>query len=139
MPDTYPSQSAFAKDKALLARALDDLDVSPTRLRLDECRTWSIQGRYSNSITTYGDGRRYILYLECHSARAWNSAKNRLPFMTVMQDGDLEGTLSFRLPLSADEADTIRSIGGFRRAIALSPEARTALAERLAAARIPKP
>jgi hypothetical protein len=64
------------------------------------------------------------------SARGWESAKNRLGFGKVVQDGDCEGSIILdRLPAKA-EAEGIRDIVGIPKARHLGEEQRPACVKR---------
>jgi hypothetical protein len=116
-------------DRSRLQDLLGALDASERQLRRDECGDWQIGGRWGH-IYAMGDGFHLVAFTdECdvgttdrRSARRWESAKRRLAFAVVVQDGDEEGILRLdRVPTSA-EAEEIREILGIRRRRHLSPE-----------------
>ena len=55
------------------------------------------------------------MYITCRSAKAWTSAKRRLAFCEVTQDGDDEGCLRLRELPTPTQAKEIRSILGLRK------------------------
>jgi hypothetical protein len=68
MGDSYDSASDAEADhdqqKALLAA----LGASDRALRRDECGAWRIKGSHGQ-IYTWGDGKSWVLYVGCRSAR----------------------------------------------------------------------
>jgi hypothetical protein len=102
--ETYRSSAEAAADKAELKRLLSALNAAKTSLRLDECRAWRINGRRGH-IAAWGDGKSWLLFVQCRSARHWTATKARLSFCRVTQDGDDEGVLRLdRLPTKAEAA-----------------------------------
>jgi hypothetical protein len=134
--DTYPSKAASDADKALLIRLLVGLDATPSTLRLDACRLWTLRGRYGYASTS-GDGETFLLTFGCRSPQAWTWSKKRLlvrpELAVVTQDGDDEGVFRLcRLP-TPGAAEEIRSLVGLRkRTTWADPEAARARGYRLA-------
>jgi hypothetical protein len=125
--DTYHSQAEADADRTRLSALLAALDASPSTLRLDACRLWTLRGRHGYA-STWGDGDTYLLMVGCRSSQARTWSKKRLlgwPGLAVlMQDGDNEGTFRLlRLPVPG-EAEEIRSLVGLRKRTAWAdPEA----------------
>jgi hypothetical protein len=108
MPETYANLNEQAEDKARLMAFLYALDGAKNSLRLDECRLWTIRGQHGY-ISTWGDGQSFLLFVQCHSPKAWTFMKRRLSFCIITQDGDDEGCLKLsRLP-TIEEAVVIRA------------------------------
>ena len=121
--ETYSSAAAAFTGKALLSKLLNALDASPSTLRLDACRLWTLQGR-RGYLSTWGDGTSFLIALCCPSALAWAWAKKRLAFCAITQDGDSEGVLRLRRLPNPDEATEIRDLVGLRkRTLWTDPEA----------------
>ena len=57
------------------------------------------------SIYTWGDGKSWVLYASCKSARSWTTTKRRLAFCKVTQDGDDEGRLRVHQLPTTERAD----------------------------------
>lgn len=123
--ETYRSMREQQIDKALLEAMSDALDAASNALRLDECRTWTIRGSRGH-VATWGDGERFLLYVECRSAQHWTWTKKRLAFCEVMQDAEADGVLRCQLPLSKDQAGEIRYALGIRSTRPPPPHAFTA-------------
>jgi len=114
------------RERAQQEKLLVALDAAGSQLRRDECGWWVIGGR-QGAIHTWGDDATWVAFIQCRSARQWNSVKRQLGFMTVTQDGDDEGCLRlFRLP-TPDEAVMIREVLGLRKQRHLSQSHREAL------------
>jgi len=118
---------------ALLAFA-QAADTRPSCLRRDENGDWAIFGANGH---IYAIPEGFQLMIGCSvdnvrwkSARGWESAKNRLGFGKVVQDGDCEGSIILdRLPAKA-EAEEIRDIVGIPKARHLGEEERPACVKR---------
>ena len=101
-------------DRDQMLALLSALNAQDRALRLDECGDWRIGGT-SGHVYTWGDGKTWLLFVACHSARAWTAAKARLAFCEVTQDGDDEGCFRLHaLPLP-DQAAAIRTALGIRK------------------------
>jgi hypothetical protein len=129
---SYPSQAEKDADKALLERCREALDITRSIMRLDDCGLWNLAGKRGR-ITTWGDGKGYLLSLYERSARAWGYAKKRLdaatlpcawsnlpadyvwPRIAVTQDAEREGVFRFELPVTSEQAAEIRDLAGLRR------------------------
>jgi hypothetical protein len=89
-----------------------------------ECGGWAIWGGNGH---IYAGPEGYQLMIGCDfdnvrwtSARGWESAKKRLSFGKVTQDGDCEGSIVLdRMPSKAEAAE-IRDILGIPKRIELS-------------------
>jgi hypothetical protein len=99
-------------DHIALQTLLTTLNGAKNALRRDGCGDWMIEGSLGEIRR---DADRFIVYLGCHSKRAWTSAKRRLAdFTAVLDDGDEEGILLLtRIPLEAEIA-TLRDYIGLR-------------------------
>jgi hypothetical protein len=136
MSDLFP---ATKQRPALLAFA-EALDSRASALRRDDCgdpAIWGSNGHiYAVPIAPGGLGWRgepaitgYQLMIGCDfdnrrwsSARGWESAKKRLGFGKVTQDGDCEGSIILdRLPSKAEAAE-IRDILGIPKRVEYSEE-----------------
>jgi hypothetical protein len=116
--------SPATKQRPALQRFAAALDSRASALRRDECGDWAIWGSNGH---TYAVPEGFHLMIGCDfdnarwtSARGWESAKKRLGFGAVTQDGDCEGSIILdRLP-SKSEAAEIRDILGIPKRIELS-------------------
>lgn len=122
------AQANRSEDKKYLKLLAQALDVSESRIKLDECGDWNIVG-LRGKIST--DGECWYLYTDCVTPRKWNVTKKNLSFLEVSQDGDWEGIFkSSRMPFR-DEARAIRKVIGVRPRTVLTEEQRAALVNRL--------
>jgi hypothetical protein len=125
--DNYPPKVQRPALEPLAAA----LDSRSSALRRDECGDWSIFG---NNGHIYAVPEGFQLMIGCDfdndrwtSAKGWESAKDRLAFGRVTQDGDMEGAIVLdRLPTQA-EAKEIRIILGIPKGRHLSEEHRQIL------------
>jgi hypothetical protein len=136
MPDTYDTAAEAEADRAQQLALLSALDATSRALRRDECGAWCISGERGN-ILTWGDGKTWVLYVRCRSARHWTATKRRIAFCQPTQDCEDEGCLRLhRLP-TTKQAEAIRDALGIRKRATLSPdelERRKAQGKRLARA-----
>jgi hypothetical protein len=138
MADIFPPSR---QRPALLALA-GACDTRASALRRDECGDWAIWG---NNGHVYAVPEGFHLMIGCDfdnarwtSARGWESAKKRLGFGRVTQDGDEEGSIILdRLPSKA-EAREIRYALGIPQARHLSEERRALMSE-IGAANLTRP
>jgi hypothetical protein len=114
MGDTYNSAAEAEADRAQQQALLEALGAWDRALRRDECGAWCISG-HRGSIHTWGDGRTWVLFVACRSARHWMATKARLSFCTITNDGDDEGTLRLHEPPTAHQAAVIREALGIRK------------------------
>ena len=122
----YRNREEEQADRRQQERLLAALDAASSQLRRDECGSWIIGGR-RGAIHTWGDGKRWVVYVIGRSARHWTMIKRRLAFMTVTQNGDEEGCLRlFRLP-THEEAGLIRDALLLRKRRSLTEESRARL------------
>ncbi|MDQ6703932.1 MAG: hypothetical protein M3Z96_13025 [Pseudomonadota bacterium] len=127
MADIFPS----SKQRPALLAFAGACGTRPSALRRDECRDWAIFG---NNGHIYAVPEGFQLLVGCDfdnarwsSPRGWDSAKNRLGFGKVTQDGDRGGSIILdRLP-SNGEAAGIRIILGIPKHRTLSEEQLAAL------------
>ena len=120
MTDTYATAAETEADRTQQQGLLQALNAWSRALRRDECGAWRIAGE-RGSIHTWGDGKTWVLYVVCHSARHWTHTKQRLAICQVTQDGDDEGCLRLhRLP-TPDQATVIRDILGIRKRVEFGP------------------
>jgi hypothetical protein len=118
---TYRNREEERDDRQQQERLLVALDAASSQLRRDEAGWWTIGGRHG-VINTWGDGRTWLAYVVCRSARQWTITKRRLQFMTVTQDGDDEGCLRlFELPTAA-QARVLRDVLGLKKQRQYDPE-----------------
>jgi hypothetical protein len=114
MGDTYDSGADAEADRAQQKRLLAALNASERALRRDECGAWAIGGKHG-SISTWGDGDTWALFVACRSAQHWTWTKKKLSFCMVTQDGDDEGCLRLhRLP-TPSQATLIRNVVGIQK------------------------
>ena len=114
------------------------------KTRLDSCGEQIIPGKpYKvrrpedrNQIFDYGDDERFGVSLLLSTARQWVSAAKRLLVagMTVLHDGDTEGTLLFN-PNNVSQARAAIKEAGIKRRKVLSADDRLARAAHLKRAR----
>jgi hypothetical protein len=137
MTDTYDTAEEAEADRAQQLALLSALNATSTALRRDECGAWRISGQ-SGSIHTWGDGKTWVLYVACRSARHWTYTKRKLAFCQLRQDGDDEGCLRLLQLPTPKHAAFIRDALGIRKRPELSPderERRRAQGKRLARAK----
>src|SRR5262245_24394302 len=109
-------------DKQQLRSMLTALDAAGNQMRLDECRTWIIMGKWGY-VATWGDGARWFNYCAPGSARRWDKIRRALsPLGKCTQEGDDEGIIRIdRLP-TAEEATAIRKAVGLSKRPFVNPE-----------------
>lgn len=112
-------------DRTKLAAFAATIGAAKTSLRLDACGNWSITGLTGHLST---DGATLYASLGCSSARAWTNAKRNLGFLSIHQDGDSEGVHRVDRPLTADQAETLRTTLRIRKARRMDEGAIEALA-----------
>jgi hypothetical protein len=100
------------------------LDSRASALRRDECGDWAIRGT-NGHIYAVPEGFQLMIgcdfgYVGWTSARGWESAKKRLGFGNVTQDGDCEGSIILDRHPSKPEAAEIRDILGIPKRVELS-------------------
>jgi hypothetical protein len=138
MADIFPP----SKQRPALLAFAESLDSRASALGRDDCGDWAIWG---NNGHIYAVPEGFQLMIGCDpgnakwsSSRGWESAKKRLGFGKVTQDGDCEGSIILdRLP-SKPEAAEIRDILGIPKRVELS-EGQLANLRRHAAANAFKP
>jgi hypothetical protein len=116
--------SPATMQRPALQRFAAALDSRASALRRDECGDWAIWGSNGH---IYAVPEGFQLMIGCDlgnakwaSARGWESAKKRLGFGKVAQDGDCEGSIMLdRLPSKAEAAE-IRGILGIPKRIELT-------------------
>ena len=87
---------------------LKDINLKTSnKITKDECLDPCIFGKKGK---IYQDEAYWYLYLR---SRFWNDFKKRLNFMEIWQDGDDEGVLRLKRPLSDKEAPKVRKVAGF--------------------------
>ena len=137
--DTFPP----TKQRPELLAFAEACGTRADKLRRDDCGDWAIFG---NNGHIYAVPEGFQLMIGCDfdnrkwsSARGWESAKDRLSFGKVTQDGDCEGSIILdRLP-SKTEALEIRAILGIPKTVELSDEVLTARRAQFSTARKLKP
>jgi hypothetical protein len=127
--DTYDSvaDADRAQQKALLT-ALGGWDRA---LRRDECGAWCIMGK-TGKVYSWGDGKAWVLWVGCRSARHWTAAKKRLDFCEVTQDCEEEGCLRLHELPTPEQALVIRDVLGIQKRREVSPETLELLRARVA-------
>ena len=122
------AQANRSEDKKYLRKLLKALDVSESRLKVDECGDWNITGLRGHIFT---DGDSWYLFVSPESVRKWNIIKKQLSFMVPHQDGHDEGILKCdRMPFLT-EALEVRKVIGVRPTKKLTDEQREVLKNRL--------
>jgi hypothetical protein len=112
------------QQRPALQRFAESLDSRASALRRDACGDWAIFGSNGH---IYAAPEGFQLMIGCDfdntrwtSARGWESAKKRLGFGKVTQDGDCEGSIILdRLPSKSEGAE-IRDILGIPKRVELS-------------------
>lgn len=135
--DTYDSASDAEADRTQQRELLAALGAWDRGLRRDECGAWCISGQ-RGTIRTFGDGKSWVVYVNCRSVRHWTATKARLSFCELLQDGDAEGCLRLIDLPTPDQAIIIRDAIGLRKRTELCPndlERRRELGKRLSQAR----
>src|SRR5262245_46329403 len=89
---TYDDAADAEADRALQQSLVAALNAWSRALCRGECAAWCIRGQHGR-IYTWGDGKTWVLFVACRSARHWSATKGRLSFCTVTQDCDDEGCL----------------------------------------------
>jgi hypothetical protein len=136
MSDTYDTAAEAEADRAQQRALLVALGASDRVLRRDQCGAWQIGGKHG-TVHAWGDGKSWVLFVACRSARHWTATKQRLGFCEVTQDGDDEGCLRLHQLPTAARATVIRDALGIRKRAELGAEElerRRALGKRLAQA-----
>jgi hypothetical protein len=138
--DTYASQAEFLADKAQLRAMVVALDAAQSQLRLDACRTWTIQGK-RGYVATWGDGKQWFIYCSPGSARKWGNIRRALsPLGRCTQDGDDEGIIRIDQLPNPEQAAAIRKAIGLTKRPAVDIDVITrnlSEARRLATSRPP--
>jgi hypothetical protein len=119
MHDTYDSAAKSELDRAQQRRFLAALNGWDRALRRDECGCWCILGRTGRIYTAKFDS--WLIFISCHSRRAWTAVKARLAFCQLRVDGDEEGILKLHLP-TPEQADAIRYVLGLRKRMEFTPD-----------------
>jgi hypothetical protein len=89
----------------------------------------------TGSICTWGDGKSWAIWVgggiadEWTKAK-WTSAKKRLAFCTVTQDGDIEGCLRLHQLPTREQAAVIRDVLSLRKRREDRPETLERIRER---------
>ena len=117
---------APAKQRPALLAFSEACDTRASALRRDECGDWAIFGRNGH---VYAVPQGFQMMVGCDfdntrwsSGRGWESAKKRLSFGKVTQDGDAEGSILLsRLPTKS-EAETIRVVLGIPKRVEYGDE-----------------
>lgn len=105
------AQPNRSEDKQYLRMLTRALDVSESRIKLDECGDWNIVGVRGHIST---ETEFWYLYTSCETDKKWTYTKKKLSFMEVHIDGDSEGVMKLsRMPFR-DEAQTVRKVIGLR-------------------------
>jgi hypothetical protein len=120
MTDKYPP----TKQRPALLAFAEACGTRASALRRDECGDWAIWGSNGH---VYAVPEGFQMMIGCDfdnnrwsSAKGWESAKARLNFGAVTQDGDMEGSIILaRLPAKS-EAETIRAVLGIPKRVELS-------------------
>jgi hypothetical protein len=120
MPDTYDDATDAAADR-WQQQLLASLGAWDRALRRDECSGWRINGK-NGSIHTWGDGRTWVLFVQCRSPRHWTAVKQRLSFCAVTQDGDEGGCLRLHTLPTPAQAAVIRDVLGIRKRVEYAPD-----------------
>jgi hypothetical protein len=121
--DTYTSQAEFFADRAHLQIMLVALDAAHSQLRLDACRTWTIQGKHGY-LATWVDGKRWFFYCSPGSARKWGNIRRALsPLGGCTQDGDDEDIIRIDQLPNPEQAAAIRKAIGLIKRPAVDTEA----------------
>lgn len=107
------------EDKKYLKKLAKALDISESRIKLDECRDWNIFG-VRGKIST--DSEYWYLYTQCETKMKWTYTKKKLSWMEVHQDGDDEGILRLSRMPYREEAKSVRQVIGLRIRTVLSQE-----------------
>ena len=126
MGNTYDTSADADADRAQLQQLLRALDAWDRALRRDECAAWCIAGT-RGSIHTWGDGKTWLMWVPCRSARHWTATKQRLAFCELTQDGDDEGCFRLHGLPTAGQVAEIRAALGIRKRRELSEEERERL------------
>lgn len=114
--DTFPP----ALQRPDLLKFAESLCSDPRSLRRDECGDWRINGA-TGHLYAYAEGR-YQFFVFTESVRAWNSAKKKLSFARLCNDGDEEGGFFLDRHPTDEEAKTIRYYLGLKKRREYSPE-----------------
>jgi hypothetical protein len=129
MADTLPP----SKQRPRLLVFAGSIDSRASALRRDDCGDWAIFGS-NGHIYAVPEGFQLMIGCDVEnarwtSARGWESAKKRLRFGKLTQDGDQEGSIIIvRVPSKAEAAE-IRDILGIPQARHLSEERRAIMSE----------
>jgi hypothetical protein len=121
MGDTYDSAADAEADRDQQKTLLAALGAWDRALRREECSAWRINGSHGH-IYTWGDGKSWVLYVGCRSARHWTATKKNLGFCEVTQDCDDEGCMRLHELPTAEQAVAIREALGIRKRVEFSEE-----------------
>jgi len=130
-PDIYDDAADAEDDRAQQIQLLNALGAANRSLRRDECSAWCISGT-TGKVYTWGDGKTWVLWIGCRSARAWSAAKAALSFCTLTQDCDEEGCLRLHALPTPEQAVTIRRLLGIPKRREYSAEVLEQMKARLA-------
>jgi hypothetical protein len=118
---TYDDAADADADRAQQKSLLVALNAWDRALCRDECGAWTLVGK-QGSIHTWGDGKSWVLFVACRSAKGWTNTKRRLSFCTVTQDCQDEGCLRLHELPTPEQARVIRDDLGIRKRMEFSPE-----------------
>jgi hypothetical protein len=118
--NTYESAAEADADRAQQLRLLAALGAWDRALRRDELAAWVITGK-AGCIYTSGDGRSWVMHVQCRSVRHWSAVRTSLAtFCTITQDGDDEGVARLHDLPAPEQAAVIRAALGIRKRVAVS-------------------
>jgi hypothetical protein len=127
--NTYETAADAEADRAQQLRLLAALGAWDKALRRDELAAWCITGTRGR-IYTGGDGRTWVVHVQCRSARRWSAVRAKLAtFATITQDGDDEGLARLHDLPTPEQAEVIREALGIRKRVAVSTEQGSRLRE----------
>ena len=112
---TYTTKALKDADRDRQRELLKALRASELALRLDECGAWRVNGKRGHIYTWADYGGGWVMYVACTSMWGWTTAKKRLAFAEVVQNGNEEGCVRLHELPTADQARVIRSILGIRK------------------------
>jgi hypothetical protein len=118
--NTYESATEADADRAQQLRLLAALGSWDRALRRDELAAWCIMGT-RGCIYTSGDGRSWVMHVQCRSVRHWSAVRaNLAEFCTITMDGDDEGVAQLHDLPAPEQATVIREALGIRKRVAVT-------------------
>lgn len=95
------------RDKTYLKALLNCLKISKSKIKLDECHDYVVEGTGGKIYTV---GAYWYIYFDAKTPRKWVEVKKKLSWMEVQNDGDWEGIFRADFPPNDEQAAIVRKI-----------------------------